>query len=538
MRQIDSENPNDSRSRDPLLHHLRPSRPFRESFSSTEMIFMIDPETHARIRRLFYAEHWKIGTIARELFLHPDTVRRAVGTDQFNNTKTLRKSVVEPYADFVRQVLEKHPRLRATRIYRMIRDRGYTGSIVQLRRFVACIRPIPKEAFLRLRLFPGEQGQVDWASFGTVAIGRAQRRLSCFVITLSYSRALYLEFFFDQKVESFLRGHVNAFADWQGVPRTLLYDNLKSAVLERYGDNIRFHPRLTELSAHYHFAAQPCRVGAGNQKGRVERVIRYIRESFFAARPFTTLEDFNRQALQWRDREAHTRLWPGGDHRTVVEAFEEEKPRLLPLPVHAFDTDTIVPVRSEKTIYVRFDKNDYSIPPEAVGRQLTLAASKSTVRILDGSLEIARHRRSYDRKQPILDPAHQEALLAEKKKAEGSTPRGRLVNAVPECEAFLDAAFQRGEHIGSQTTKLLHLLDEYGAAELRSAMLESLDRNTPHATSVVFILNRRRRMSRRRAPVLVDLSRRPDLANIDIKPHSPETYDELTRKDDDDDSER
>ena len=502
------------------------------------MIFMIDLETQARIRRLFYAEHWKIGTIARELGLHPDTIRRAVGTDQFNNSKTLRKSVTDPYVDFIRQILEKHPRLRATRIYRMIRDRGYTGSIVQLRRFVACIRPSRKEAFLRLRTFPGEQGQVDWASFGTISVGRAKRRLSCFVITLSYSRALYLEFFFDQKMESFLRGHVNAFADWQGLPRVLLYDNLKSAVLERRGDHIRFHPRLTELSAHYHFSAHPCQVGAGNQKGRVERVIRYIRESFFAARPFTTLEDFNRQALLWRDREAHGRRWPGGDHRTVMEAYEEEKTRLLPLPVHAFDTDMLVPVRSGKTIYVRFDKNDYSIPPEAVGRQLTLAASNSTVRILDGSREIARHRRSYDRKQPILDPVHQETLLEEKRKAAGSTPKGRLSNAIPESEDFLDAAFKRGESVGPQTTKLLHLFDEYGAAELRAAMLEAMERNTPHATSVVFILNRRRRMSRRRAPILVDLSRRPDLAAIDIQPHSPETYDELTRKTNEDDSEQ
>jgi len=220
-----------------------------------------------------------------------------------------------------------------------------------------------------------------------------------------------------------------------------------------------------------------------------------------------------------------------------MEAFEEETPRLLPLPVHAFDTDLLVPVRSGKTIYVRFDLNDYSIPPDAVGRPLTLAVAKSTVRILDGSREIARHRRSYDRKQPILDPTHQEALLAEKRKAVGSTPRGRLTNAVPESEAFMDAAFQRGESVASQTTQLLHLLDEYGASELCAAMLESMQRDTPRASSVQFILNRRRRLFRRSSPILVDLSRRPDLADIDITPHNPETYDELTRKDDDDDSE-
>ena len=494
---------------------------------------MIDMEMRAQIRRLFYVEHWKIGTIARELGFHPETVGLAVETDRFNNTKTLRRSVTDPYADFIREILGKHPSLRATRIFQMIRDRGYGGSVVQLRRFIARIRPTPREAFLRLTTFPAEQGQVDWAHFGEVAVGRARRRLSCFVITLSYSRALYLEFFFDQQMESFVRGHIHAFEDWQGLPRTLLFDNLRSVVLERRGDAIHFHPRLLELCAHYHFAARPCQVRAGNQKGRVERVIRYVRESFFAARPFTTLEAFNRQALEWRDREAHARRWPGGDHRTVAEAFAEERPRLLPMPVHPFDSDLLVPVRSGKTIYIRFDLNDYSIPPAAVGKQLVVAASESTIRILDGNQEIARHRRSYDRRQPILDPAHQEELLKEKRKALGSTRGSRLSHAVAESEALLDAAFARGESSGRQTTLLLHLLDLYGAEELRAAVHEALEHNTPRASSVAFILNRRQRLSRRRSPAPVDLSRRPDLADIDVQPHDSEIYDELIRNDDD-----
>jgi len=335
-------------------------------------------------------------------------------------------------------------------------------------------------------------------------------------------------------MESFLRGHVHAFEDWEGLPRILLYDNLRSVVLERRGDAIHFHPRLLDLCAHYHFAARPCQVRAGNQKGRVERAIRYIRESFFAARPFTTLEDLNRQALAWRDREAHGRPWPGDDHRTVAEAFEEEKPRLLPLPLHRFDTDQVIPIRSGKTIYVRFDLNDYSIPPAAVGRQLVLTASESTVRILGGSEEIARHRRSYDRHQPILDPAHQEALLTEKRKALGSTPGGRLAQAVPESETLLDAAFARGESAGSQTTQLLNLLDLYGATELRAAVREALDHKTPRASSVAFILGKRRRASGRQGAIPVDLSHRPELENLSVTPHDLETYDDLANDEDTD----
>jgi len=494
--------------------------------------FLIDWETRAHIRHLFYAEHWKIGTIARELGLHPETVSAAIETERFNGSKTPRNAA-DPYADFILDVLTKHPNLRATRIYQMIRDRGFNGSIVQLRRFITRIRPTPREAFLRLTTFPGEQAQVDWAHFGEVAVGRARRRLSCFVITLSYSRALYLEFFFDQRMENFMRGHIRAFEDWGGIPRILLYDNLRSVVLERHGDAILFHPRLLELSAHYHFAARPCQVRAGNQKGRVERVIRYIRESFFAARPFTSLEDLNRQALAWRDREAHGRTWPGGDHRTVAEAFVEEKPRLLPLPVHRFDSNLLVTVRSGKTIYVRFDLNDYSIPPAVVGRQLTLAASESVIRILDGNQEIARHRRTYDRRQQVLDPAHQEELLKEKRKAFGSTPGNRLTQAMPESRAFIEAAFARGESAGRQTTELLILLDLYGVAELRAAISEALERKTPRASSVAFILNQRRRSHKKRTLVPVDLSRHPGLEDISVTPHNLETYDDLAKDDPD-----
>jgi transposase len=495
-------------------------------------IQMIDPETHVQIRRYFYAEHWKIGTIASQLGIHKDAVRHAIEADRFHRGQALRASIIDPYLEFVRQTLDQHPRLRATRIYQMIRDRGYTGSVVQLRRSVARLRPPVREAFLRLHTFPAEQAQVDWAHFGHVAVGRAKRALSCFVITLSYSRALYLEFFFDQTMENFLRGHVRAFQQWGGAPRVMLYDNLRSAVLERRGNEIHFNPRLLELCAHYHFVARPCRVRAGNQKGRVERAIRYVRDSFWAGRTFTSLAECNRQALQWRDQVAHQRPWPGDDSRTVGQVFAEEQPRLLSHPLHPFSTDLIVPVRSPKTIYVRFDLNDYSIPPEAVGRQLTLVASDTLVRILDGSAEIARHHRSFNRHEEVLDPTHQQALLKAKRKAFDATPGGRLAQAVPESKDLLDLAFSQGESAGSQTAQLLKLLDLYGAAALRGAIREALERNTPRASSVAFLLRRQQRST---APRLaVDLSRHPEAQSIEVRPRDLETYDELARHRDDD----
>ena len=491
---------------------------------------MISPETRMQIRRYFFAEHWKVGTIASELGVHPDAVRNAIDSSSFRNTQALRPSILDSYVEFIRQTLDQHPRLRATRIYQMIRDRGYTGGVLQLRRAVARLRRQIREPFLCVKCFPGEQGQVDWAHFGHVMVGRARRALSCFVMTLSYSRALYLEFFFDQTMENFLRGHVRAFETWKGQPRMILYDNLKSAVLERRGSQILFNPRLLELSAHYHFAPQPCQVRAGNQKGRVERAIRYVRDSFWAGRSFTTLAECNRQAWLWRDRIAHQRRWPGDDGRSVEQVFAEEQPRLLTPPLHGFSTDRIEAVCSRKTIYVRFDLNDYSIPPEAVGRPLTLAASDTTIRILDGATEIARHARTYDRRQLILDPAHSEALLRIKRKAFHATPAGRLEQAVPESKTLLDLAFAHGESAGSQTVQLIRLLEEYGPTALRRAILEAIERNTPRASSVAFLLRRRPR----RTPLSLDLSRHPEAQSVEVRPHDLEIYDDLARTQDDD----
>ena len=484
---------------------------------------MISPETRALIRRYFYAEHWKIGTIARELGVHPDAVRNAIETQRLGGAQPVRPSMVDPYLPFIRETLEQHPQLRATRIYHMARDRGYPGSVVQLRRAVSRLRPQIREPFLRLETLPGEQAQADWAHFGHVMVGRARRALSCFVMTLSYSRALYLEFFFDQTTENFLRGHVHAFAAWNGQPRAILYDNLKSAVLERRGAQIHFNPRLIELTAHYHFTAQPCQVRAGNQKGRVERAIRYVRDSFWAGRSFTTLAECNRQAWLWRDQVAHQRRWPQQDDRTVEEVFRDEQPRLIPLPLHPFDTDRVETVCSGKTIYVRFDLNDYSIPPEAVGHPLTLVVSDTAVRILDGANEIARHIRSYDRQQQVLDPSHREAVLRLKQRAFHATPAGRLEQAVPESKTLLDLAFAQGESAGSQTAQLLKLLDEYGPAALRRAIVEALQRHTPRASSVAFLLRRQTRAPR----VALDLSGHPEAQSIDVRPHDLETYDEL-----------
>ncbi len=262
---------------------------------------MISKETEAEILRLYHAEKWPLGTIAGQLGLHHTTVQRVLGQAGVDpKIVAPRPAMVDPFVPFILEQLGKYPSLHASRLFVMIKERGYPGGPDHLRRLVGRLRPKkPAEAFQRLRTLPGEQAQVDWAHFGKLTVGRALRTLWAFVMVLSYSRRIFLRFFPGAAMPFFLRGHVEAFSDFGGVPRVLLYDNLKSAVLERHGDAIRFHPTLLDLSAHYRFEPRPVAVARGNEKGRVERAIRYIREAFFAARTYTDLADLNRQADAW-----------------------------------------------------------------------------------------------------------------------------------------------------------------------------------------------------------------------------------------------
>ena len=229
------------------------------------------PDIEAQILRFYHAEKWTIGTIARQLHIHNGVVRRVLAQAGLPKTgRPTRQSLIDPYLPFIRQTLETFPALTASRLYGMVRERGYQGRPDHFRHLISCHRPRRKaEAYLRLRCLPGEQGQVDWAHFGRLEIGRAQRPLMAFVMVLSHSRQIFLRFFPDARMESFLRGHVAAFHAWGGVPRVLLYDNLKSVVLERRGDAIRFHPTLLNFAAHYRYEPRPVAVARGNEKACV-----------------------------------------------------------------------------------------------------------------------------------------------------------------------------------------------------------------------------------------------------------------------------
>jgi transposase len=489
----------------------------------------IPKETEAEILRLHFVEKWPKNTIAKQLNLHHCVIERVLingGVRQ--ESFRLRPSIVDPYVQFIKETLEKYNDITATRLFQMVKVRGYTGGVDHFRDIVARYRPsLSKTAYLRLKTLPGEQAQVDWGHFGLLECGKAKRKLMAFVMVLSWSRQIFLRFYPGAAMPYFLQGHVDAFSYFGGCARDLLYDNLKSVVLERRGDAIHFHSTHIELAGHYRFAAKPVNVARGNEKGRVERAIRYIRDSFFKGREWIDLADLNKQALEWCQTIAAERKWMEDRSQTVGQAFEIEKKSLLALPADHFPAHGMTLVRIGKTPYARFDLNCYSVPHTHVGKSLTVVATLNTVRILDGATEVARHKRSFDRDQQLEDPSHIEKLIEVKAAAKQHRGLDRLSYAVPSSRALFEKAALHGQNLGGLTTGLLKVLDQYGQEETELAVQQVLASDATHVSAVRQVLERRHREKGLPPPIAVQLPEDPRIHNLVINPQSLADYDNL-----------
>ena len=490
---------------------------------------MISQRLAAEIRRLCEVEGWRTSTIARHLSVHHSTVTRALARQGLSKPALEpRRSMLDAYVPFVRGVFDQYPKLPASVVYEMVKKRGYPGGPDHFRHRVAELDLRPRrsaEAFFELRTLPGEQAQVDWAHFGKRRVEGGERRLFAFVLVLSYSRAFYVRFFYDARLPSFLTAHVEAFGFLGGCAKVLLYDNLKSVVLERHGTAIRFHPRFLEFADYYGFDPRPVAVGRGNEKGRVERAIRYLRTSFFPLRSTWGLDALNRDALLWCRERAMQRPWPQQRRRTVEQAWLEECSDLLSPPPEPFPCHEWVEVIARRTPYVRFDSNRYSIPPGSVGHSLQIAAEVGRLRLFDRQQLIAAHARRMDKGQVIEDPEHLEALRQEKRQARRHRDQHRLIRAVPQAEELLRALAGRQRRLTGAVSRLVELLAEVGSAQLALAIAEALERGTFDPESVRLILDRRRHAQGLRPALPVKLPDDSKIRELVVTPHRLADYD-------------
>ena len=387
------------------------------------------------------------------------------------------------------------------------------------------MRPTPRrEVFLRTEPLIGEQAQVDWAHVGLGDVPGGTRALWVFVMVLAFSRALFVEFVWDLGAASLRRSRVRAHTFFGGSPRQWLFDNPKAVVLGRHGDAVRFHPTVLELAGAFCTQPRLCRVRSPEEKGRVERAVRYVRDRLLAGRTIRDVAQGNAAAEVFLREIAPARPHPRLPGRTVGEVFAEERAALLPLPAARPSIEHVLLAEADKTGFVRFDTNLYSVPPAAADRTLTVAADDTTVRILEVATEVACHARSWGHKQTVAAPAHRAALVAQKRGARDLKGRDRLRAEVAGIDVLRARWFESGRNLGSVVGRTVQLVELYGAAAVSAAVAEAVVRGTQDPGALAAFCEPRRRADRQPVPVPIALG--AHVHDHDVIPHDLGSYDE------------
>lgn len=485
------------------------------------------PEVEAEIRRLVLRDGWKIETTARRFGVHHDVVRRVIREGGDAPAKRRAPSMLEPFKPYLVERLTEYPELTATRLLMEIKDRGYAGGLAVLRRFVRKIRVArSRKAYLRIETEPAEQAQVDWGSFGQMRIGSASRPLSCFAMVLSYSRAIYVDFALDMRMDTFLRMHERAFESFGGVPKKCLYDNLKSVVVHHVGSLVQFNPTFLQYAGHNLFEPAAAPVRYPQAKGRVESAIKYVRHSFFYGRTYRDLTDLREQARRWCLETANQRI-----HATTRERPAErlllEQPRLHRLPEHRFDTDLLVPAVVSKEARVVLDTNSYSVPPQHVGKSVFIRADDTTIRVLDEVSVIAEHPRCWERRRAIERPEHLAPLIERRPGAKKHHSKDRIAALSTDCRMYLQEVSRRRIDLRSEVDKLGRLIAIYGEPDVAAGVALALGARTFGARYVRSHIDQRRFAAGLGEPPEPVVTGRKDADEMSVETHDLGGYDDL-----------
>jgi transposase len=284
---------------------------------------MIDYEQFCQIKG-YRNEGLKAGQIADKLGLDSRTVAKWMDMPRFQpRLPGLQTSKLDPYKQQILGMLERHP-YSAVQVFQQIKEQGFNGGYTIVKDYVRTVRPKRYKPYLKLSFAPGECAQVDWGSYGSIAVGNTRRRLSFFVMVLCYSRMMYAEFTVSQTMEHFLGCHQRALRYFGGVVSTIMVDNLKSAVLKRVtGQQPVFNPKYLDFAGHYGFTIVPCGVGKGNEKGIVENAVGYIKKNFLAGLEPGDFKTINPAAEHWLDSIANVRNH-GETKKRPRDMFTEE----------------------------------------------------------------------------------------------------------------------------------------------------------------------------------------------------------------------
>lgn len=483
---------------------------------------MIDYHRFCQIKDLHAHQGLNVSQIAQELALDPRTVSYWLVQDHFRpRTPRQHPSKLDPFKAQIVRLLERYP-YSAAQVFQRIREQGFDGGYSLVKAYVRTVRPRRHPAFLTLAFAPGECAQVDWGSFGSVPVGQTQRRLSFFVMVLCYSRMLYVEFTVSQTMEHFLACHQHAFEFFGGIPHKVMVDNLKSAVLQRaLGEAPMFNPKYLDFATHNGFTIAPCNVGKGNEKGRVENGVGYVKKNFLAGLEIPDFRALNPAARQWLETVANVRVH-GETKDTPLALWQTERPRLSPLPLHPFDIATVSQVRASRQFRIPLDTNRYAVPAPYAGQTLTLKTYPDRLCVYHGDTLIARHARRYDRFQDVEDPDHPKPLLEQRKKARDHQLFLRFLALSPRAEAYDLKLEERHLNPHHHVRKIVALSDIYTPETVARAMDDALTYEAFSAEYIANLLEQRARFTPEASAL--HLTRREDLLEIRLEPPDLSLY--------------
>jgi len=457
---------------------------------------MIDPETVQEIVRL-YKNRMAKKAIARKLGCNVKTVRRildkhglgAAPQDPSHHVpQEPPQEKLTPYLDLIAQKVEQG--LTGSRIFREIKAKGYTGGRTILLDHIRKLRPpsrASRRAFRRFETAPAQEAQVDWSPYQVQIAGRLQTA-HCFSMLLCCSRYLFIQFHRDERLPTLLAAHRDAFHFFQGLTRSIVYDNMTTVVSGRRGKEIIWNPQFLEFAKHYMFEPHLCRPRDPNRKGKVENPFQYIEEDFLRARVFQSWEDLDRAAHAWLTQVANCRL-----HATTrlqpQEAWMTERDFLTalpetPMPIYRPE---VRPVSDDGLISV--DGTRYSVPLQLVGtpRTVSVRVHPRTIEILnrEGTL-IATHRKSDLPGGLVIVPEHYDAIRRKPPLQPHQTDR-QFLGRFPNAEPFLKGLKPRMKALYRlHLRQVLQLVLLYG----QDAVAQALERATAYGNFNAYAVQR------------------------------------------------
>ena len=484
---------------------------------------MIDYDSFARIRHLHDQKGLTATQIARELGHDERTVKRCLAAKQFQPRKSVRRpSILDAFKATVVKMVESYP-YSAQQVYQRLKEEGFTGCYTLVKKFVRKVRPKREKAYLTLAFAPGECAQVDWGSYGSIRVGETTRRLSFFVIVLCYSRQMYVEFTVSQTMEHFLGCHQNAFRAFGGIPSRIMVDNLKSAVLKRtLGEAPVFNPRYAEFAAYHGFSISACGVAKGNEKGRVENAVGYVKKNFLAGAELPDFVAINPAAQLWLDTVANVRIH-GETRNRPTDMLSQELPHLQPLPLHSYDIGNVAFVRASPLFRIVLDSNRYSVPARLAGQRLTMKAYPDRLCFYYEERLIARHSRSYERNRDFEDPDHPKELIAQRKNARDQKIIQRFLSLSHCSLDYYRELDKRHLNARHHLRKIMALAEIYGDEAVASAIADAMKLHAIGSDYIANILESRARTLPE--PGALHLTRRADLLDISVEAPDLSIYD-------------